>query len=194
MEYSSRKKPCPICGRFKDADCRWNDEVIFCHKGSNFAPPSHLKIGDVLTVNSLNWALVKVNAGHSGRAHVFVPHRPIKKNSIYSSATYREQLQKRNIIFRETVSSFENYLKISKSLIVDKDYQKFNLNEIRRLRQQINIASQYGIELKKIMIEMRRNDKRYTDYIELIDQRHKEIIYLKKNFESFFLEYLGDIA
>ena len=79
MEYSSRKKPCPICGRFKDADCRWNDEVIFCHKGSNFAPPSHLKIGDVLTVNSLNWALVKVNAGHSGRAHIFKPHRPLEK-------------------------------------------------------------------------------------------------------------------
>ena len=194
MEYSSRKKPCPICGRFKDADCRWNDEVIFCHKGSNFAPPSHLKIGDVLNVNSLNWALVKVNAGHSGRAHVFVPYRPVDKNSIYSIATYREQLHKQNILFRETVSSFENYLKISKSLIVDKDYQKFNLNEIRRLRKQINIASQYGIELKKIMIEMRRNDRRHTDYIELIDQRHKEIIYLKQNFESFFLEYLGDIA
>ena len=79
-------------------------------------------------------------------------------------------------------------------MIVDKDYQKFNLNEIRRLRKQINIASQYGIELKKIMIEMRRNDKRYSDYIELSDQRHKEIIDLKKNFESFFLEYLGDIA
>ena len=194
MEYSSRKKPCPICGRFKDADCRWNDEVIFCHKGSNFAPPSHLKIGDVFTVNSLNWALVKVNAGHSGRAHIFKLHRPLEKKINYSSITYKEQLQKQNILFRETVSSFENYLKISKSLIVDKDYQKFNLNEIRRLRKQINIASQYGIELKKIMIEMRRNDKRYTDYIELIDQRHKEIIDLKKNFESFFLEYLGDIA
>ena len=194
MEYSSRKKPCPICGRFKDADCRWNDEVIFCHKGSNFAPPSHLKIGDVLTVNSLNWALVKVNAGHSGRAHIFKLHRPLEKKINYSSITYKEKLQKQNILFRETVSSFENYLKISKSLIVDKDYQKFNLIEIRRLRKQINIASQYGIELKKIMIEMRRNDKRYSDYIELIDQRHKEIIDLKKNFESFFLEYLGDIA
>ena len=79
-------------------------------------------------------------------------------------------------------------------MLIDKDYKKFNLNEIRRFRQQINVASQYGIELKKIMIEMRRNDRRHTDYIELIDQRHKEIIYLKKNFESFFLEYLGDIA
>ena len=194
MEYSSRKKPCPICGRFKDADCRWNDDVIFCHKGSNFAPPSHLKIGDVLTVNSLNWALVKVNAGHSGRAHIFKPHRPLEKKINYFSITYKEQLQKKNILFRDTVSSFENYLKISKSLLFNKDYQKFNLNEIRRLRQQINVGSQYGIELKKIMIEMCRNDKRYTDYIELIDQRHKEIIYLKKNFESFFLEYLGDIA
>ena len=29
--YSSQRTPCPICDRVKDCDCRWNDEVIFCH-------------------------------------------------------------------------------------------------------------------------------------------------------------------
>ncbi len=29
--YSRRNRPCPICGRTKDPDCRWNDEVVFCH-------------------------------------------------------------------------------------------------------------------------------------------------------------------
>ena len=29
--YSGRQQPCPICDRTKDPDCRWNDEVVFCH-------------------------------------------------------------------------------------------------------------------------------------------------------------------
>jgi len=29
--YSGRSRPCPICGRTKDQDCRWNEEVVFCH-------------------------------------------------------------------------------------------------------------------------------------------------------------------
>jgi hypothetical protein len=29
--HSGRNRPCPVCGRTKDPDCRWNDEVVFCH-------------------------------------------------------------------------------------------------------------------------------------------------------------------
>ncbi|MGP1385717.1 MAG: DUF3987 domain-containing protein [Thainema sp.] len=29
--YSGRARPCPICDRTKDADCRWTDQVVFCH-------------------------------------------------------------------------------------------------------------------------------------------------------------------
>ena len=29
--YSSQNNPCPICERVKDGDCRWNNEVVFCH-------------------------------------------------------------------------------------------------------------------------------------------------------------------
>ncbi|MEO0356478.1 MAG: hypothetical protein AAF268_16780, partial [Cyanobacteria bacterium P01_A01_bin.3] len=29
--YSGRSRPCPICDRTKDQDCRWNDDVVFCH-------------------------------------------------------------------------------------------------------------------------------------------------------------------
>jgi hypothetical protein len=29
--YSGRNRPCPICDRTKDGDCRWNDNVFLCH-------------------------------------------------------------------------------------------------------------------------------------------------------------------
>ncbi|MDZ4875186.1 MAG: hypothetical protein CLLPBCKN_004582 [Chroococcidiopsis cubana SAG 39.79] len=31
FQRSSRRNPCPICSRTKDADCSWNDGVFFCH-------------------------------------------------------------------------------------------------------------------------------------------------------------------
>ncbi|MEB3230197.1 MAG: hypothetical protein VKJ64_04250, partial [Leptolyngbyaceae bacterium] len=31
FQRSGSNHPCPICGRTKDSDCSWNDEVYFCH-------------------------------------------------------------------------------------------------------------------------------------------------------------------
>jgi len=31
FHHSGKTQPCPICGRTKDSDCRWNQEVAFCH-------------------------------------------------------------------------------------------------------------------------------------------------------------------
>ena len=33
--YSGRSRPCPICDRTKDSDCRWNEEVVLCHSHIN---------------------------------------------------------------------------------------------------------------------------------------------------------------
>lgn len=32
FQRSRRHNPCPICGRTKDSDCSWNDEVFLCHE------------------------------------------------------------------------------------------------------------------------------------------------------------------
>ncbi|MBW4460674.1 MAG: hypothetical protein KME47_10615 [Nodosilinea sp. WJT8-NPBG4] len=31
FQQSGKGKPCPICDRTKDSDCRWNNEVVLCH-------------------------------------------------------------------------------------------------------------------------------------------------------------------
>jgi len=30
LTYSSEKTPCPACGRTKDTDCRWNEDLLYC--------------------------------------------------------------------------------------------------------------------------------------------------------------------
>ena len=75
MQTSSRSHACPVCGRNTDADCRFGDDLVLCHQGSSFAPPSDLKPGDTIDIDGRPWALIRRDAGFSGRAAVFRPHR-----------------------------------------------------------------------------------------------------------------------
>ena len=69
MKASGRNNPCPVCSRVKDADCRWSDEVILCHTGTDLNP------GNTITINGVEWAFIHHNGGFSGSAAVFKPHR-----------------------------------------------------------------------------------------------------------------------
>ena len=64
-----------MCGRTKDGDCRWTDDVIFCHCGSSHSPNQSLRIGDTIALNGEKWALIKTNGGFDGAAFVFKPHQ-----------------------------------------------------------------------------------------------------------------------
>ena len=73
MQVSSKANPCPCCGRTKDTDCRFDDEVILCHNGSTSGPPSHLRIGDTITIQGRPWALVKTDAGYDRQCPLLPP-------------------------------------------------------------------------------------------------------------------------
>lgn len=68
-QSSGNSNPCPVCFRTKDRDCRFNDEVVLCHSGSQLKP------GDCLEIEGKDWALIRTDGGHSGQAAVFKPHR-----------------------------------------------------------------------------------------------------------------------
>ena len=69
MHSSGRNNPCPVCGRTKDTDCRWNDATLLCHTGTDLRP------GDTLTIGGQKWAFIHHKGGFSGMAAVFKPHR-----------------------------------------------------------------------------------------------------------------------
>jgi hypothetical protein len=81
LAASCKRTPCPICGRTKDTDCRWDDTVILCHQGATSGPPAHLKPGDTIDVAGQPWALIRRDGGHSGAACVFRPHREDSKST-----------------------------------------------------------------------------------------------------------------
>ena len=64
---SGRGHPCPVCGRFKDADCSISTEMVLCHDNVEHKP------GDVVG----DWAFTKVSS--DGRCGVFVLDKPFKR-------------------------------------------------------------------------------------------------------------------
>jgi len=67
--YSGRRNPCPVCGRTKDSDCRWN-EVCHCRTYAKV----HLRRGDTVRGHDgQQWAYLGDSDG--GRWAMFRPHR-----------------------------------------------------------------------------------------------------------------------
>jgi len=70
LTYSSPKNPCPVCGRTKDSDCRWSNEVCHCRTHAK----NHLGVGEVIHGNDgQQWAYLGDSDG--GRWALFKPHR-----------------------------------------------------------------------------------------------------------------------
>jgi len=67
--YSSPKSPCPVCGRTKDSDCRWSNEVCHCRTYAK----EHLRVGEILQgSDGQQWAYLGDSDG--GRWAMFRPH------------------------------------------------------------------------------------------------------------------------
>ena len=55
MKSSGHNQPCPVCSRVKDADCRFNDEVVLCHTGTDLRP------GDTITISVVDGSHAAIN-------------------------------------------------------------------------------------------------------------------------------------
>lgn len=72
---SSKRNPCPICGRTKDGDCRqMPNGTVVCHH------PKDLKPGDTQTIDGVVWAFTG-NSG-DGRGGVFKVDEPRQKGHL----------------------------------------------------------------------------------------------------------------
>ena len=193
MQSSKRNNPCPVCGRTKDSDCRWDNDVIFCHCGSSFAPPSHLKIGDILRLDGKEWALVKTNSGHTGLCHVFKPHRHIEKTYTPTPRQKQQGQDREQYLFKESVKAVEEYIKLANAALEVINYEYCNLKQIKESKALINRAFDEGKELREVLVGVRRFNKNIEEFIELFDEKYRPIKYQKKASDEFCWNHLGEI-
>jgi hypothetical protein len=75
LEPSSKRNPCPICGRTADGDCRTSDGLSICHHGSTHHPPGGLRRGEVIEGHDgQRWAFTGETT--DGRGSTFTLDKP----------------------------------------------------------------------------------------------------------------------
>ncbi len=75
LEPSSKRNPCPICGRTADGDCRTAEGLAICHHGSKHHPPAGLRPGDVIDGHDgQRWAFTGETS--DGRGSTFTLDKP----------------------------------------------------------------------------------------------------------------------
>lgn len=187
MNHSSRREPCPICGRDTNDYCRWNDDFVFCFQGTSFHPPEHLRLGQTIRLASgRSLALLSRSAGFSGQSALFGPDRPLEalleasRDPAEYHARHRHETAKLKIMRR-----------ILRKINHSPPLEFLTLDKIRTTR-----AASVKIWEETIDVESRlRADRiafpRWKQFICILRDTRKQAMWIAKNANSF-LHYLGN--
>ncbi len=192
MLSSGRKTPCPSCGRTKDGDCRFNDEVILCHSGESGGPNPALRIGEVVNIEGRSWALVKTRAGHSGSSHVFKPHQPKRQKSQKTTRTGRQQEQQAkaevaSIAIERFFDEFDRAWNVM-------DFHSLSPKELKEGIDAIETAHQTGQQLSDLIQSIwRENHDLRSLYIDRFNACIRNLGYQVDDLRHFRNHYLGEI-
>lgn len=166
MKHSSRRNPCPICGRDKDDKCRWNDEFILCYAGDSFSPPGYLKLGDKIKVGQERYALCSQVSGFAGNSYCFA----LIDDFDYRFLSYEDKITYR----RQTVKITRIFLRRQAFAIalvgnIEAEDALYEMNSDQLYASKHNIKT--AIPLLTQLIEYATLNKRYiVDYLQQIKQ------------------------
>jgi hypothetical protein len=177
LKQSSRRTPCPVCGRNTDGDCRFSDELILCHCGSRFDPPEHLQPGDVININGSPWALVRTGAGFAGSAHEFRPDRgaPPKSAPLLTRVhelAARNRLRKFNAGFRESMRCPE--------------FELLSADDADYFLPLIFETTEQGKALLPLVEAIGRRSPRWKRWVKSLKKWCRTLDYQRQNAEWFF--------
>ena len=149
MNKSGRNNPCPVCGRVKDADCRWSDDVIFCHQGSSHGPDPSLVIGNTIDIDGIKWALVKTGSGYDNQAHVFRPHQEKGVTPLRRVSDSRQELLTKQAKRSIASVSIERFFDAYRTAWDVKDFHILNAHQLKEAITAIEGAARIGRQLSR---------------------------------------------
>ena len=193
--YSSRRNsPCPICSRTKDTDCRWNDDVILCHQGTTHGPPTHLKPGNTLDLDGQKWALVSMTGGFDGAAHVFRPHQERRNRApTFARQGNKQELFDLSVKSACARSDADDFLVIAQDALDVLDFESAPPDELKESFALIYKAERQGLAVHEELQSLLRDDKELRPVFELVNSTLKDLLYQRKDADSFRKHMLGEI-
>jgi len=189
LRTSSRRSPCPVCGRQKNSSCRWGEEVIYCFCGDTNHPPLQMQPGETLQVAGEAWALVATNGGHSGNSFVFRPHRqhsgpprPAQQKRIRA-----KQQSAAASLMQEVMADVDAALEVP-------EFMHSTPAELRHSYQLIAIASEKATALQSALKVAFRQSPELGKELGLVNEAIKELAYQQEDLNHFRTHYLGEVT
>ncbi len=188
LTRSSKRTPCPVCGRNSDGDCRYSDELILCHHGSRFSPPQQLRIGDVVSINGTEWALTRTGVGYDGAAYQFQPHHPKPSQETRRQASRRHGRRSLKLIARAELLQF---LAVYREAMRCPEFILCTPDELKQYFSAIDRASQQGPRLLARLSALARSDQSWRRYAKAVQLKLKTLGYEQADSKHFRRNYLG---
>jgi hypothetical protein len=181
LTSSSRRHPCPVCGRQKNSSCRWGEKVIYCFCGDDHHPPMEMRTGETLQINGNEWALVATDGGHSGNSFVFRPHSGPPRPPL-PRAKRRKQQNTAQLLLREVMADVDAALAVPEFMHSPPD-------ELRSSFELIDRAA-HKADLLKPALQSMPDPKGHR---QLLDDAVKELRYQQADANHFRKHYLGEV-
>ena len=198
MQKSGRNNACPSCGRVSDGDCRWDDHTIFCHVGETCRPDPTLKIGDTIDVSGQSWALVKVNTGYSGQAHLFKPHRPKPETSRRSYRPSRPTRQRSTDVSAKRALygvAIERFSKAYRKAMDVMDFFQLSPAELKQAVIDVDEAQERAAEMRVTAPTIWRECPDLAQlHRQRIEANCRDLKYQADDLRHFRSYYLGEVV
>ena len=187
MFSSNRNTPCAVCGRTKDADCRWADDVILCHSGTDLRP------GQTIDANGREWAFIRHDGGYDGGAAVFKPHRPRSQCKASQHRPSVQDLSNRDaqrVLWSQVIEGF--YVAFIAAWNVH-DFHWLRPSELKAAFATIERAHEKGAVLSRSLQTIWRDHPDLKELHKLrVEQYIKHLSHQQDDAEHFKLHYLGE--
>lgn len=185
---SSKRNPCPLCGRDTDDKCRRSDGSIHCYRGERFSPPADLRLGEVLEIEGGRWAVTALAGGFSGAHVVLRPDRgreqfrPVQREARRREAVVLEPL---------LLDLFRRCRQWVQAALGIPEFVHSTLEEIREARVIVTTAAEALAELRQPLLEAKRERPELGRLLHAVDLWAKEVGYQRADLEHFWRRQLG---
>ena len=185
---SSKRNPCPVCGRDSDDKCRRSDELLSCYWGERFAPPAGLKLGQVLDIEGRHWAVMNLSGGFAGNSLILRPH--VDQHDF--KPAQRQQRQREAAVLapalREVFGKVRAYVHASLAVL---ELEQATADELRRDQQLLAATRRHLQELRAPLVLARREDPSLARMVSAVDHWLRLVSFQAADMESFNRWMLG---
>ena len=185
---STKRNPCPVCGRVNDDKCRRSEYLLCCYWGERFAPPAGLKLGQVLDIEDHRWAVVNLAGGFAGNCLILRPH--IDRHDF--KPAQRQQRQREAAVLapalREVFGKVRAYVHASLAV---QELEQATADELCRDQQLLAATMRHLQELRVPLVQARREDPSLARMVSAVDHWLRLLSFQAADLEAFNRLMLG---